>query len=71
MTIRWPVSTLRTADHTVVSVGPYMFQSEPQRGKSSFASCAVQASPPQRTFKRGDAGPASVDQHAQGAGGCL
>ena len=45
-----------------------MFQSEPQRGSNSLARSAVQASPPQRTFKRGIAGPARVQQHPQGGG---
>src|ERR1700722_1163796 len=45
-------STLANADHTVLSVGPYMFQSEAQRVSTCFARSAVQDSPPQRIFKR-------------------
>src|SRR5581483_1490127 len=54
-----PISTsssglmLWIADQMVVSVGPYMFQSEPQRGSNARASSAVQASPPHKTFRRG------------------
>src|SRR5580692_12613493 len=48
-----PASTLATADQTVVSVGPYIFQSEPQRVRIGSASSAVQASPPQRIFSPG------------------
>ena len=35
----------------VVSVGPYMFQSSPQRGSSSFASSGGSGSPPHRTLR--------------------
>src|SRR5439155_22569919 len=48
-----PCSMRVQEDHIVVSVGPYMFQTElPHRAKS-FASFREKASPPQSTFNRG------------------
>src|SRR5437016_13740434 len=40
-------------DHIVVSVGPYMFQTELPHRTRSFASFRAKASPPQSTFSRG------------------
>src|SRR5689334_14239002 len=42
--------TLQIVDQIVVSVGPYMFQSEEQRVINSRANSDGSASPPQRTF---------------------
>src|SRR5947208_17150999 len=40
-------------DQIVVSVGPYMFQSEAQRAARASARELERNSPPHRTFKRG------------------
>src|SRR5438045_4419936 len=40
--------TLQSVDHMVVSVGPYIFQRDLQRGNNCWASSADIASPPQR-----------------------
>ena len=42
-----------TEDQIVVSVGPYMFHTEPQRARSSFAIEPERDSPPHRAFRRG------------------
>src|SRR5438552_18919257 len=42
-----------TEDQIVVSVGPYMFHTEPQPAKSSSAIEPERDSPPHRTFRRG------------------
>src|SRR5256885_10869956 len=55
---RPPRSTLfpyTTLFRSVVSVGPYIFQSSP-RCKRSLASCRANASPPQSIFSDGDPG---------------
>src|ERR1700691_1566392 len=41
-------------DHMVVSVGPYMYQSEAQRGISSDARSCDRASPPHRILQVGE-----------------
>src|ERR1700722_17279135 len=51
MSTRSPGSIRRTADHTVVSVGPYMFQSERYRANNKSARSSDQGSPPHETFK--------------------
>ena len=44
-------STIRAHDdHTVVSVGPYMFHNSLQRGNKASASSGDNASPPHNTF---------------------
>src|SRR5262249_42877676 len=48
-----PAVTCRTADQIVVSVGPYMFQTDEARLTSSFASSRGKASPPHRTLSTG------------------
>jgi hypothetical protein len=53
MTICAPGSTWLTADQTVVSVGPYMFHSDAQRGSNWLARSAGHASPPHRIFRLG------------------
>ena len=51
MSTRSPGSIRRTADHTVVSVGPYMFQSERYRANNKSARSSDQGFPPHKTFK--------------------
>ena len=48
------------ADQIVVSVGPYMFHSEPTRGSSFAARSDGRASPPQRAFKPPPSQPAAT-----------
>src|SRR6266550_3727125 len=48
-----PCSIRVQEDHIVVSVGPYMFQTELPHRARSFASFREKASPPQSTFSRG------------------
>src|SRR6266403_2614188 len=44
-------STRYTEDQMVVSVGPYMFHTEPQQAASLLASSGGSASPPTRTLR--------------------
>ncbi len=53
MTIGLPASTRATDDQIVVSVGPYIFQSDLHRGSSASARSVDQASPPHRIFNSG------------------
>ncbi|CUI68042.1 Uncharacterised protein [Achromobacter xylosoxidans] len=46
MTMSSPGRTCQTLDHTVVSVGPYMFHTDSARASSSSASARGSASPP-------------------------
>src|SRR5437899_1692281 len=48
-----PGSTRHADDHTVVSVGPYMFQTAATRRSSSSARSRDSASPPHSTFRPG------------------
>src|SRR5579883_1518514 len=48
-----PCSTFAAADQIVVSVGPYIFQTEADRLHSSRASSGGKASPPHNTFNGG------------------
>src|SRR3569832_3015189 len=48
-----PASTCATVDHTVVSVGPYIFHSARTRGSNASASSRERASPPQSSIREG------------------
>mgnify|MGYP001792995586 CR=1 FL=1 len=48
-----PASTRWIVDHTVVSVGPYMFHSAATRGRSCAARSGGNASPPHRAVSAG------------------
>src|SRR5207245_8028402 len=45
-----PDSTLCTVDQMVVSVGPYIFHTDPERARSSSARSRGSASPPHKIF---------------------
>src|SRR3954447_19350974 len=49
-----PAVTSSTADQTVVSVGPYMFQTGPARCTNAAANDPGRASPPHRARNPGD-----------------
>ena len=49
----WPSAIWHRVDQMVVSVGPYIFHSEPTRGSNCCARSSGSASPPHRTFRSG------------------
>src|SRR6185436_20341479 len=62
------LSTLCTVDQMVVSVGPYMFHSEPERSRRDRASAGGNASPPHNALNVGPPDqPASIrSRHVDG-----
>ncbi len=54
------------ADQTVVSVGPYMFQTDEERASSASARSRGSASPPQRTLRLRRPVPTGLDEQPPG-----